>query len=341
MDDEEECFQPDDIPDDLLADPASLPVVPPPFTAHRKWTRLFALDQGGPGHDYYVFVLPNGLCVIGLAPSHTWLRPPATAVQGSNGHQAPAAPEQAAQAVTPPQQQGAAAAQEPVQAPTADAPIAPAEQSVVCHDGSGQGQSQPSEGHTAQAPQPKAPDKAAAAETEPHSADPPDAQGRKRQRLENGAGVGTSGQETGGAPAVTAGARQSIKVSFDVGRRDANVKQSGKNRSKGTQLEPTAALCILTDAAGNRYASTLLNTHPRVTVLQVLSRSFSAVMRKACTALAGHCSIAMRTMLQLLTMIVCSSAFVCSMCTQSQGQGHSGWEASRGQPATRRTAITT
>ncbi|KAJ9532344.1 hypothetical protein QJQ45_010355 [Haematococcus lacustris] len=56
--------------DDLLAIPGLLPHPAPSFIAQR-FTRLFAIDVGDVlGHDHYVFVAPNGLAVLGLAPSH-------------------------------------------------------------------------------------------------------------------------------------------------------------------------------------------------------------------------------------------------------------------------------
>jgi len=39
-----------------------------------KYVRLFALDVGGQqGHDQYVYLVPNGLAIVGLAPSHVLL----------------------------------------------------------------------------------------------------------------------------------------------------------------------------------------------------------------------------------------------------------------------------
>ncbi|KAG2486735.1 hypothetical protein HYH03_014661 [Edaphochlamys debaryana] len=57
-------------PNDWLAHPELLPPRPQTFV-EQKYTRLFAVDvQGRPNNDQYVFLAPNGLAVIGLAPSH-------------------------------------------------------------------------------------------------------------------------------------------------------------------------------------------------------------------------------------------------------------------------------
>lgn len=43
--------------------------------AQAKFVRLFAVDVAGqPGHDQFVYLVPNGLAIIGLAPSHALLR---------------------------------------------------------------------------------------------------------------------------------------------------------------------------------------------------------------------------------------------------------------------------
>ncbi len=57
-------------PNDWLAHLELLPPRPQTFT-ELKYTRLFAVDlQGRKHHDQYVFLAPNGLAVVGLAPSH-------------------------------------------------------------------------------------------------------------------------------------------------------------------------------------------------------------------------------------------------------------------------------
>ncbi|PNH02492.1 hypothetical protein TSOC_011522 [Tetrabaena socialis] len=57
-------------PNDWLEHPELLPPRPRCLT-EIKYTRLFAIDlQGRPCHDQYVFLAPNGLAVVGLAPSH-------------------------------------------------------------------------------------------------------------------------------------------------------------------------------------------------------------------------------------------------------------------------------
>lgn len=57
-------------PNDWLAHPELLPPRPHTFT-ETKYLRLFAVDLAGrSNHDQYVFLAPNGLAVVGLAPSH-------------------------------------------------------------------------------------------------------------------------------------------------------------------------------------------------------------------------------------------------------------------------------
>ncbi|KXZ51489.1 hypothetical protein GPECTOR_12g452 [Gonium pectorale] len=57
-------------PNDWLAHPELLPPRPHTFI-EAKYTRLFAVDLNGcANHDQYVFLAPNGLAVVGLAPSH-------------------------------------------------------------------------------------------------------------------------------------------------------------------------------------------------------------------------------------------------------------------------------
>eukprot|EP00983_Pelagomonas_calceolata_P062271 1147211-Pelagomonas_calceolata.AAC.8 len=47
---------------------------PLPPASQSKFVRLFALDVGGQqGHDQYVYLVPNGLAIVGLAPSHILL----------------------------------------------------------------------------------------------------------------------------------------------------------------------------------------------------------------------------------------------------------------------------
>eukprot|EP00271_Cylindrocystis_brebissonii_P020045 TRINITY_DN6464_c0_g1_i1.p1 TRINITY_DN6464_c0_g1~~TRINITY_DN6464_c0_g1_i1.p1 ORF type:complete len:234 (-),score=33.89 TRINITY_DN6464_c0_g1_i1:327-1028(-) len=51
--------------------------LPTPVPAHeRNYVHYFLLDVGGvPGNDHYVYRHANGLCIIGLAPSHAALQP--------------------------------------------------------------------------------------------------------------------------------------------------------------------------------------------------------------------------------------------------------------------------
>lgn len=51
--------------------------VPPPLAHERNYVQYFAVGVGGiPGNDHYIYRHANGLCVVGLAPSHAGLRLP-------------------------------------------------------------------------------------------------------------------------------------------------------------------------------------------------------------------------------------------------------------------------
>ncbi|XP_019709719.1 uncharacterized protein [Elaeis guineensis] len=57
----------------LLPDIKDLPPIPP-SAVESNFVRYFAADFMKPGHDQYVYRHANGLCVIGLAPTHVALR---------------------------------------------------------------------------------------------------------------------------------------------------------------------------------------------------------------------------------------------------------------------------
>ncbi|KAH7650681.1 putative glycine cleavage system H protein [Dioscorea alata] len=63
----------DDLRSLLLPDAHHLPVTPP-SAIETNFTCYFALDFLKPGHDQYVYRHANGLCVIGLAPTHVALK---------------------------------------------------------------------------------------------------------------------------------------------------------------------------------------------------------------------------------------------------------------------------
>ncbi|GAQ92067.1 hypothetical protein KFL_009160030 [Klebsormidium nitens] len=59
----------------LAEDVKNLPERPVP-AVQRNFTQYFALDVNGiQGHDQYIYRHPNGLCIVGLAPSHPALQP--------------------------------------------------------------------------------------------------------------------------------------------------------------------------------------------------------------------------------------------------------------------------
>ncbi|GMH30719.1 hypothetical protein Nepgr_032562 [Nepenthes gracilis] len=57
----------------LMPDVRDLPATPP-SAVESNFTRYFAPDFMKPGHDQYIFRHANGLCVIGLAPTHAALQ---------------------------------------------------------------------------------------------------------------------------------------------------------------------------------------------------------------------------------------------------------------------------
>ncbi|CAN6481224.1 unnamed protein product [Victoria cruziana] len=56
----------------LLPDPNQLPVVPP-SAVDCNFAHYFVVDFLKPGHDQYIYRHANGLCVVGLAPTHVAL----------------------------------------------------------------------------------------------------------------------------------------------------------------------------------------------------------------------------------------------------------------------------
>ncbi|XP_058785475.1 uncharacterized protein LOC131660281 [Vicia villosa] len=59
----------DDLSKLLLPDVQNLPLIPP-SAVETNFVTYFALDFTKPAHDQYIYRHANGLCVIGLAPSH-------------------------------------------------------------------------------------------------------------------------------------------------------------------------------------------------------------------------------------------------------------------------------
>ncbi|KAF8030370.1 hypothetical protein BT93_E2724 [Corymbia citriodora subsp. variegata] len=57
----------------LLPDVRNLPLAPP-SAVEVNFVAYFAPDFMKPGHDHYVYRHPNGLCVVGLAPTHVAFR---------------------------------------------------------------------------------------------------------------------------------------------------------------------------------------------------------------------------------------------------------------------------
>ncbi|XP_011621055.1 protein Simiate isoform X5 [Amborella trichopoda] len=57
----------------LLPDPNLLILSPPPSAVDSNYVHYFIADFLKPGHDQYIYRHANGLCVIGLAPTHASL----------------------------------------------------------------------------------------------------------------------------------------------------------------------------------------------------------------------------------------------------------------------------
>ncbi|XP_030521892.1 protein Abitram [Rhodamnia argentea] len=57
----------------LMPDVRNLPLAPP-SAVESNFVAYFAPDFMKPGHDQYVYRHPNGLCVVGLAPTHVAFR---------------------------------------------------------------------------------------------------------------------------------------------------------------------------------------------------------------------------------------------------------------------------
>ncbi|WOL18173.1 protein Simiate isoform X1 [Canna indica] len=57
----------------LVPDLKDLPTIPP-SAVESNFARYYAADFLKPGHDQYVYRHANGLCVVGLAPTHVALR---------------------------------------------------------------------------------------------------------------------------------------------------------------------------------------------------------------------------------------------------------------------------
>lgn len=88
------------IVDDCLSDPSALPQRPLTVT-ETQYERWFKLDvDGKPLHDQYMFVHRNGLCIIGVAPTHPLLAAAAAAQAAAAGE--PAQPSAKAQSDPPP-----------------------------------------------------------------------------------------------------------------------------------------------------------------------------------------------------------------------------------------------
>uniref|UniRef100_A0A1J3DFH9 Protein Abitram n=1 Tax=Noccaea caerulescens TaxID=107243 RepID=A0A1J3DFH9_NOCCA len=67
--DAEEDEDEDELRNLLLADIGELPISPPSAT-QVNFVSYFITDFTKPGHDQYIYRHANGLCVIGLAPTH-------------------------------------------------------------------------------------------------------------------------------------------------------------------------------------------------------------------------------------------------------------------------------
>ncbi|KAL9244055.1 hypothetical protein vseg_017868 [Gypsophila vaccaria] len=70
---QEDVDDDDDVRKLIMPDVSCLPICPP-SSVETNFVRYFVLDFMKPGHDQYIYRHANGLCVIGLAPTHVALK---------------------------------------------------------------------------------------------------------------------------------------------------------------------------------------------------------------------------------------------------------------------------
>lgn len=281
MDDDEDVLSnPNAQVDDLLDQSELLPATAPSFTAHPKYTRLFAVDCGAPGHDQYVYALPNGLCVVGLAPSHRFLQsaakpPPCSPMQPAQQAEGVAAlhdlqpeqvatlsaavvPAQLASADSAPAQQATNPPSQPAQQPT-NPPSQPASTPVPLQpQDTPQQDSQPDSAAAKRKADVASQAGPSATGTDTGTAPTATPAGNKRHKTEEQPTAASSppsaaaGAAGGSGAAAQAGTGR-LSVCFDVSGRDSSLKQSGKKRGQGAHMEPSSVLCVIQDGGGSTW----------------------------------------------------------------------------------------
>lgn len=244
---------------DWLAHPELLPPRPCSFV-EEKYTQLFALDVGGkPFHDQYVALAPNGVAVVGLAPSH----PLIAEHRRATGYRTVPYKYTPADLSHLPAQELALA----VGYDSDDGEAAEGADGVPAAAGQGPATAAEQGGTAAVAGAATA---AAAAGDDPMQADDPTAaaappppantESKAEGRPSDTVGPGPGSAAAAGAGAAAEAADHSpfpskalARVRFDGGGKDrSQTKLSGKKRGQGPHLHPTSVLARLEDADGRR-----------------------------------------------------------------------------------------
>lgn len=235
---EDEDIPPNNSVDDWLEQQEQLPVRCPSFIELR-YTRHFAVDVNGvQGHDHYVYIAPNGVAVMGLAPSHVMItaykKSKADGSLSAGKHQEGGVVSQKAE----PEETQGVAGEHATGDNTEDAGVGPAQTA---------GPREPSKssengGEEAGVGQGEGEDGQVSASATQHQ--PPEQLNRKRRR-----GGGQSGEPDNQAVHFFP-PEQLAKVNFDLGKRSATTKQSGKKRGQGSHLDAGTVVCKLESSAG-------------------------------------------------------------------------------------------
>lgn len=280
---------PTNLVDDWLDQQDQLPARCPTFIEQR-YQQLFAVDVDGvSGHDHFVFIAPNGVTVVGLAPSHALIRahrnkgvveqPEAVAAETEvaaqsngeaaapaaggtgNGSIAAGAGELGSAAADDAAAAGAVAVEPDAvdQSAPSDKAVTNGEQAAVTADASvsveeDEDEEADEEAGTTPTPPPAVCETAdgqkgnTGSKQQQQQAEGQGQGGRKGKRKRGQEGQARLKAVPVFAPATLA------RVNFDVGRHGANAmtKQSGKNRSQGSQMYANSLLAKLESSNGER-----------------------------------------------------------------------------------------
>ena len=261
---------------DYLESKHLLPDRPPALT-EGKYITLYAAALGGQvGNDQYVAIAPNGCCVVGLAPGHALIRahhnpaaageaPPCTqqspsqggAPSGAEGPQGPGEQQEEEQSQAPEPAAASTAVKEgeedaagPAAGAGSGAPPDPAVATTSGQNPDGTaaaaaaGPPGPQQQQQDQPPEPSSKSNSQQQHTSPGGGGR--GRGGKRKR-------GREGGESDIGPAVFDMRPQELsRVNFEIGKRDATMKQSGKKRAQGSFLDANSVLCKLESSSGAR-----------------------------------------------------------------------------------------